>query len=175
MRLCASQHKIAGSKMSIEHFNRCVDDHSDGVYRFILKNVKDEDKARDIVQDSFEKLWQKLETVSPSKMKSYLFTTAYHTMIDVLRREKRMTTFDLTGDETYSHTNQYTDLNEVLHEAVDKLPEIQRSVLMLRDYEGYSYDEIAGITGLNESQVKVYIYRARTSLKKYIGKMEILI
>ncbi len=161
--------------MSIEYFNRCVDEHSDGVYRFILKNVKDENKARDIVQDSFEKLWQKLETISPSKMKSYLFTTAYHTMIDVLRREKRLTSLDMTGDETYSHTNQYTDLNEVLHEVVDRLPEVQRSVLLLRDYEGYSYDEIADITGLSESQVKVYIYRARTRLKKYIGKMEILI
>jgi RNA polymerase sigma factor (sigma-70 family) len=161
--------------MSIEDFNRCVDDHSDSVYRFILKSVNDQEKARDIVQDSFEKLWQKLETVSPDKMRSYLFSTAYHTMIDVLRKEKRMVKYDYSEDEKHSHTTQYTDLNEVLHKAVDKLPGIQRSVLMLRDYEGYSYDEIAVITGLSESQVKVYIYRGRMFLKKYIGKMEILI
>lgn len=161
--------------MSIELFNKCVDDHSDGVFRFIFKNVKDEDKARDIVQDSFEKLWQKMETVSPEKMKSYLFSTAYHTMIDVLRKDQRMADLSFINEEKHSHSTQYTDLNEVLHEAVDKLPDIQRSVLLLRDYEGYSYNEIADITGLNESQVKVYIYRARTSMKKYIGKMEILI
>ncbi len=161
--------------MSIELFNKCVDDHSDGVYRFILKNVKDEDAARDIVQDSFEKLWEKIETVSPLKMKSYLFSTAYHTMIDVLRKEKRKTDFDFINEETYSHSVQYTDLNEVLHEAIDRLPEIQRSVVLLRDYEGYSYNEIAEITRLNESQVKVYIYRARNILKKYIGRMEIII
>lgn len=161
--------------MSIEHFNKCVDDHSDSVYRFILKNIKDEDKARDIVQDSFEKLWQRLETVSPEKMKSYLFTTAYHTMIDVLRKDKRQVDFTNVNFDTYSHTAQYTDLNEVLHQAIEKLPEIQRSVLLLRDYEGYSYNEIAEITGLNESQVKVYIYRGRMFLKNYIGKMEILI
>lgn len=161
--------------MSIEHFNKCVDDHSDAVYRFILKNIKDQEKARDIVQDSFEKLWQKLETVSPDKMKSYLFSTAYHTMIDVLRKDMRQVEFDFASDVNYSHDSQYSDLNEVLHEAIGRLPEIQRSVLLLRDYEGYSYDEIAQITGLNESQVKVYIYRGRMFLKKYIGKMEILI
>lgn len=161
--------------MSIEHFNRCVDEHSDGVFRFILKNIKNEEKARDIVQDSFEKLWQKLETVTPGKMKSYLFQTAYHTMIDVLRRDKRNVAFEFVNHEEYSHTVQYNDLNEVLHEAIEKLSDIQRSVLMLRDYEGYSYAEIAEITGLNESQVKVYIYRARMFLKKYIGKMEVLI
>jgi RNA polymerase sigma-70 factor (ECF subfamily) len=43
---------------------------------------------------------------------------------------------------------------------------------MLRDYEGYSYEEIGKITGLNESQVKVYIYRARLNLKEYIGSLE---
>ncbi len=161
--------------MSIEHFNRCVDDHSDAVYRFILKNIKDEDKARDIVQDAFEKLWEKLENVSPDKIKSYLFSTAYHKMIDVLRKDKRQNDFSMVKEELFSHNYQYTDLNEILHDAIDRLPEIQKSVLLLRDYEGYSYNEISGITGLNESQVKVYIYRARMYLKKYIGKMEILI
>jgi RNA polymerase sigma-70 factor (ECF subfamily) len=43
---------------------------------------------------------------------------------------------------------------------------------MLRDYEGYSYEEIGEITALNPSQVKVYIYRARLALKEYIGKPE---
>jgi RNA polymerase sigma factor (sigma-70 family) len=161
--------------MSIEHFNRCVDDHSDSVYRFILKNIKDQEKARDIVQDSFEKLWQKIETIAPDKMKAYLFTTAYHTMIDVLRKDKRLVGFNMIDEESYSHTMQYTDINEVLHEAIEKMPAIQKSVLLLRDYEGYTYNEIAEITGLNESQVKVYIYRGRMFLKNYIGKVEILL
>jgi len=52
------------------------------------------------------------------------------------------------------------------------LPETQRSVIMLRDYEGYSYQEISEITGLTESQVKVYIYRGRLYLKKFIGSPE---
>jgi len=64
------------------------------------------------------------------------------------------------------------DLKKILNEAVALLPEDQRSVIMLRDYEGYSYDEIGQITGLKESQVKVYIFRARVFLKNYIVNTE---
>jgi RNA polymerase sigma-70 factor (ECF subfamily) len=76
---------------------------------------------------------------------------------------------------TLTDTRQYSDLKQILNEAVNKLPEMQKSVIMLRDYEGYSYQEIGEITGLNESQVKVYIYRARIFLKEYIGSMENLV
>jgi len=71
-----------------------------------------------------------------------------------------------------SVNSHYSDLKEVLDEALNRLPEVQRSVVLLRDYEGYSYEEIGEITGLNESQVKVYIYRARVFLKNYIGQIE---
>jgi RNA polymerase sigma-70 factor (ECF subfamily) len=71
--------------------------------------------------------------------------------------------------------NDYSDLKEILDMAVGKLPEIQRSVILLRDYEGYSYEEIGNITNLKESQVKVYIYRARVFLKKYIVSPEFVV
>ncbi|MFN2396975.1 MAG: RNA polymerase sigma factor [Bacteroidales bacterium] len=79
------------------------------------------------------------------------------------------------GENSLNHTEQYSDVGEVLRDALERLPEIQRSVIMLRDYEGYSYEEIGEITGLTESQVKVYIYRARISLKKYLVKIENII
>ncbi len=161
--------------MTVEEYNQSVDQFSDGLYRFILNNIKDAEKARDIIQDTYEKLWRKLETVSSEKVKSYLFTTAYHTMIDLLRKEKWSTDFNTVNRDSYSHTDQYSDLNEILHEAIERLPEDQRSVIMLRDYEGYSYQEIAEITGLTESQVKVYIYRGRLFLKNYLGKIESVI
>jgi RNA polymerase sigma factor (sigma-70 family) len=161
--------------MTIEEFNECVDNFSDSIYRFILKNLKNEEKSKDIVQDTYEKLWLKVDTVGYEKAKSYLFTTAYHTMIDMIRRDKKFGDFSSVKLNNYSHNEQYSDLNELLHEAIAKLPDVQRSVIMLRDYEGYSYDEIAEITGLNESQVKVYIYRGRMFLKQYIGKLEVII
>lgn len=161
--------------MTAEQYNESVELYADGLYRFILKSIRDEDKAKDIIQDSFEKLWIRIEDVNYEKVKSYLFSTAYHTMIDLIRREKRMTTMEGINHEAFTEAQQVPDLQKVLHDAVNRLPEIQKTVVLLRDYEGYSYEEIGEITGLNESQVKVYIFRARAFLKNYIGSLETVI
>ena len=158
--------------MTVKDYNRAVENYSDNVYRFILKNIKNKEKARDIVQDSFEKLWIKHEMINASKAKSYLFSIAYHTMIDLIRKENRISDLEAISKEKLTYEIQYTDLNEILHRAINLLPEAQKSVIMLRDYEGYTYAEIAEITGLNESQVKVYIYRGRVFLKNYIVSPE---
>lgn len=161
--------------MTVEEYNKSVDLYSDGIYRFILKNIKDTDEAKDIVQDTYEKLWIKSSEVSYSKVKSYLFSTAYHTMIDKIRKNKRLTSISEYNDEVGCYTGEYNGLSEVLDEALCKLSDIQRSVILLRDYEGYPYNEIAEITELSESQVKVYIYRGRLALKKYIGSIEAIV
>jgi len=158
--------------MTVEEYNKSVDLYSDGIYRFALKMLKDQEKAKDIVQDTYEKLWVKHREVSYEKVKSYLFTTTYHTSIDGLRKENKKTEYEIP--ETSSE-EQYSDIHEVLNKAVEQLPEIQKSVILLRDYEGYSYEEIGEITGLNESQVKVYIFRARLFLKNYLVSIENII
>lgn len=158
--------------MTINEYNQAVDSFSDGLFRFILKNIKDTHKAEDIVQDCFEKLWKNIDNVDGKKVKSYLFTAAYHTMIDRIRKEKKsLLSEDVTFQEE-GHDSNYSDLGEILKEAVNRLPDVQRMVVMLRDYEGYSYKEISEMTELSESQVKVYIFRARVFLKKYIGSIE---
>ena len=70
---------------------------------------------------------------------------------------------------------EYTGLQEILNIALEKLPPVQKTVILLRDYEAYSYGEIAGITGLNESQVKVYIFRARSFMKAYIRRPDVVV
>ncbi len=161
--------------MTTAEYNKAVDDYADGLYRFVLKNIKDTETARDIVQDTFEKLWNKVSEVDGLKVKSYLYTAAYHTLIDFIRKEQRLIDFDKSKHDITTSTEHYTGLNELLEEAVSKLPVDQRTVVLLRDYEGYRYDEIADITGLSESQVKVYIFRARMFLKNYIGSIEAII
>lgn len=161
--------------MTVEEYNKSVDLYSDNVYRFILKNIKNEDEAKDIVQDTYEKLWVKSSEVDYKKVKSYLFSAAYHTMIDKIRKNKRITDISEYKEEISYYNDSYTDLSEVLNEALKRLPDIQRSVILLRDYEGYSYQEIAEITKLSEAQVKVYIYRGRLALKNYIGSIETLV
>lgn len=161
--------------MTVSEYNSCVDQFSDNLFRFIVKNIRNEEKAKDIVQDTFEKLWRKYIEVSFEKSKSYLFTTGYRTMIDLIRREKKKGDFNTVKAEQMSHSDQYTDLNEILQEALNNLPEMQKSVVLLRDYEGYSYQEISKITELTESQVKVYIYRARVALKKYLVSIDYIV
>jgi RNA polymerase sigma factor (sigma-70 family) len=161
--------------MIIEEYNKSVDLYSDGIYRFVLKTLKDNDKAKDVVQDTYERLWVKHSEVSFEKVKSYLFTTAYHLAIDAIRKDKRKLDFETDSQIVESSSNQYFDVQEVLSKAIEQLPEIQKSVLLLRDYEGYNYAEIGEITDLNESQVKVYIYRARLFLKNYLVSIENLI
>ena len=78
--------------MTIQEFNNCVDTYSDGVYRFIVKNIGHEADAQDIVQTAFEKLWIHREKVESEKVKSYLFTVAYHQMIDHIRKDKKRAT-----------------------------------------------------------------------------------
>ena len=161
--------------MTTEEYNKAVDLYSDGAYRFILKNLRNSDKAKDIIQDSFEKLWLNVKNVNYEKVKSYIFSTAYNTMIDSIRKDKRLVDIEQSDLSEYSHNDNYSDVSEILNKAITKLPIDQRSVIMLRDYEGYSYEEISKITGLSEAQVKVYIYRARVFLKEFIGSMSVLI
>jgi RNA polymerase sigma factor (sigma-70 family) len=162
--------------VTVSEFNQSVDLYSDNIYRFILKNMKDKDEARDVVQDAFEKVWLKASEVAFEKAKSYLFTTAYRLMLERIKKKKRQEPIDSSLRIVAGSSREPDfDLKRVLQEALEKLSEIQRSVIMLRDYEGYSYQEIGEITGLNESQVKVYIFRARVALKNYLVSTDLVL
>jgi len=161
--------------MTVKEYNRSVEEYADGVYRFIRCNLRDEERANDIVQDSYEKLWMFVTEIDFSNAKSWLFKTAYNKMIDIIRKEKRMTSLEDVHEKDFINDLQYSDLNELLHEALERLPEQQKTSVILRDYEGYSYKEIADITGQSEAQVKINIYRGRLTLRSYIGKIETII
>ncbi|HWC53078.1 MAG TPA: RNA polymerase sigma factor [Chitinophagaceae bacterium] len=158
--------------MTEREYNECVTTYADNVYRFILKNLRHEEDARDVVQTAFEKMWRNREDVDASKSKSYLFTVAYHQMIDHIRKVKRIQLKEEFNDTTKVQDKPMHNLKKVLEEALDRLSETQRSLVLLKDYEGYSYEEIGKITGLNESQVKVYLHRARIQLKNYLVRLE---
>jgi RNA polymerase sigma-70 factor (ECF subfamily) len=159
--------------MTEKEYNQCVDLHSDGVFRFIVKNLRHVEDARDIVQTAFEKLWRHREQIEHAKSKSYLFTIAYNQMIDHLRKSKRVELKeDFSAEIKIQHTNVTSNTKKVLLEALNRLSETQKSLVMLKDYEGYSYSEIGEIMGLNESQVKVYLHRARLTLKNYLVSPE---
>jgi len=76
--------------MTERDYNHCVNLYSDNVFRFIVKNLRHEEDAKDIVQTAFEKLWRNRESVQTEKSKSFLFTVAYNQMIDHIRKMKRI-------------------------------------------------------------------------------------
>jgi RNA polymerase sigma factor (sigma-70 family) len=158
--------------MTEKEYNECVTNYADNVFRFIVKNLRHEEDARDVVQSAFEKLWRNRNDVENEKSKSYLFTIAYHQMIDHIRKTKRIQLKEQFSDEVKVYNKQANNMKKVLEEALSRLNETQRSLVLLKDYEGYSYEEIGKITGLNESQVKVYLHRARVQLKNYLVKPE---
>jgi RNA polymerase sigma factor (sigma-70 family) len=161
--------------MTEKEYNECVTKYADNVYRFILKNLRHEEDTRDVVQTAFEKLWKNRIEVDAEKSKSYLFTIAYHQMIDHLRKSKKVQLREEFREEARVLDRPADNLKKVLEDALARLNETQRSLVLLKDYEGYSYEEIGRITGLNGSQVKVYLHRARIQLKNYLVSLENLI
>jgi RNA polymerase sigma factor (sigma-70 family) len=154
--------------MTDKEYNQCVKDHADSVYRFILKNLRNTEDSRDVVQSAFEKMWNSRATVDATRCKSFLFTVAYNQMIDHIRKGKMVIVKEEMRDESMAYDRYNGQTKKILEEALARLSEIQRSLVLLKDYEGYSYEEIGEITGLNASQVKVYLHRARIQLKNYL-------
>ena len=158
--------------MTEREYNECVNTYADNVYRFIVKNLRHEEDARDVVQTAFEKMWRNRDEVDATRAKSYLFTVAYHQMIDHIRKVKRITLKEEFSEGLKIQDRPVNNIKKVLEEALSRLSETQRSLVLLKDYEGYSYEEIGQITALSESQVKVYLHRARVQLKEYLVKIE---
>jgi len=159
--------------LTTKQYNDAVDAFADGLFRFAAKQCNDRSLAKDIVQDAFTRLWMNKENVDFTKVKSYLFTSVNRLVIDYWRKSKRMTGME-AAPQTAGKPDEYSNLKEILDRELQNLPEMQRIVILLRDYESFSYAEIGVITDLSEAQVKVYIYRGRKALKKRLEKMNIV-
>jgi len=158
--------------MTESEYNECVSRYADNVYRFILKNLRHEEDARDVVQSAYEKMWRHREQVEVGTARAYLFTVAHNQMIDHLRKNRRLSLREDFSEQEKILDRKPDNLKAILKQALSRLNETQRSLVMLKDYEGYSYEEIGRIMGLSESQVKVYLHRARIQLKNYLVKPE---
>ena len=161
--------------MTRTEYNNSVDNFSDDVYRFIFKACRNKELAEDIVQDSYLTLWEHVRDITYEKAKAFLFTTSYRKMIDIFRREKKNGDIENICNGQYTYEEETPDLQQILEKALDRLSPVQKTVVLLRDYEDYSYKEIAEITNLTESQVKVYIFRARNFMKEFIRTPDLVI
>ena len=160
--------------MTEQEYNIAVRDLSHRLYGFVFKSLRDKEDSNDIVQDAFMKLWENLAKVENAKVKSWLFTTAYNALINFVKKSGRTSSLDQMEIEYGKEDKNDFELKEIIDKALTHLTEQQKSILLLRDYEGYSYEEIGEILKLNESQVKVYLFRARKKVKEQIKDLTIL-
>lgn len=160
--------------MTTAEYNQCVHEWADALFRFACKSIGNKDDAKDVVQQSFVTLWEKRDEVQVLKSKSFLFTVAYRRCMDIHRSRDK-----IRDDKMLSETPVYPlhgyDLKKILDRALNTLDKQSRNLVLLKDYEGYNYEEIAVLTGLNLTQVKVYLHRARKSLKNYLVSRERII
>lgn len=155
--------------MEASDYNVCVREWADALFRFACKCTGQAADAQDVVQHSFEVLWQKKGEVPPAKAKAFLFQVAYRQSVDGYRKRAKVAYIDPPEE---SSTPANPDLKKVLDRALSRLDEQARALVLLKDYEGYRYEEIAQITNLSEAQVKVYLHRARKVLKEYLVSVE---
>lgn len=150
--------------MTANDYSTAFNDLSQRGYRFALRSCGDKELSRDIVQEALTSLWEHHEGVEKEKSRSYLFSTIYRRLADHWR--KNQPTIQETEEEAVVAPQEDFDIQEAINLALSTLPEIQRSILQLKDVEGYSYKEIANILAISDQQVCVYLYRARVALKK---------
>ena len=96
-------------------------------------------------------------------------------MIDHIRKNKRIELREHFNEDARIASGDTPSFKRELEKALQQLTPLQKSLVLLKDYEGYSYEEIGKITALNASQVKVYLHRARLQLKGIVGKLENII
>lgn len=148
--------------MTDKEYKEQIELHADDVLRYLAKNIKDGEVAKDILQDTFVSLWENKEKVEPSKIKNWLFTVAHNNMLKLFRYNKiRQNSFI---EENSSESN--LENTQLIDQLLKQLPDRMRQCLMLKDWQGFSIKEIAEILDISEENVKVNLFRAKVKLKE---------
>lgn len=152
--------------LNIEEYNIAVKQNTSALYRYLYKSLRDKDEVMDVMQETFMRFWEHKEKVFPEKAKSWLFTTAYHFMLKSLSRNSRSDSLaPIHENLSVQNPCGAFEAKDVVGQVLDILPFVQKSIIVLRDMEGYDYKEIGNIMNISESQVKVYLFRARQKIK----------
>ncbi|MDO1449140.1 RNA polymerase sigma factor [Rhodocytophaga aerolata] len=157
--------------ISVEEYNLAVKEYTRRIFRFLYKSLRDEEAVNDLVQDCYLKLWQNKDSVDPQKVKAWLFSVAYRAMLNYVKAHTRKVPWQEDSHAPAVFQKNEFDTRAILEKALNELPALQKSILLLRDLEGYEYKEIGEILGISEAQVKVYLFRARQKVKNYIKEL----
>lgn len=156
-------------------FEEIVRHYSQPLYWKIRNIVLSHDDADDVLQNTFVKAWVNLpEFRNMSKLSTWLYRIAINESLDFLRRKKHMQ--DLSVDEVASVANTlmadlYFDGDKakaLLFEAIDQLPDVQRTVFNLRYFDNMKYSEISKILGTSEGALKASFHIAQQKVTEYL-------
>jgi RNA polymerase sigma factor (sigma-70 family) len=161
-------------KLNRSEYNTSIDTYAKRIHVFVFRLVKNHEDTNDIVQDVFEKLWINRADVEVEKVKAWLFTTAYNLSLNFLKKKKPQYLDDAYYNEPFVNGRSF-EVRDTLDKVMEFLPPIQKSIILLRDMEGYAYEEIAEILHLSESQVKVYLFRGRQRVKNILKDLTVLV
>lgn len=140
--------------------------------RFAMRCCPCRPDCEDAVQEALAALWSHREEVPQDKGKNYLLSVAYRRLMMTLRHGKVVREHEeRTVEETAQMPDERFDMREAIERSLQALPEVQRAILQLRDVEGYSYQEIGVTLSLSDSQVQVYLFRARVAMRKQLKLM----
>ena len=159
-----------GAFLNRKEYNISVKKHSSNLYGYVFNFLQNSEDSRDIVQDVFEKLWENRKKVEFDKCKAWLFRTGYNTLINFTKKKQR-TVYNTEMIPERKMVNNQFEYKDIVDLALSMLPPLQKSIILLRDLEGYKYEEIAEILDISDSQVKVYLYRARKKIKKQLSNL----
>ena len=171
-------------------FEELVDRYEDKIFRLAFRFVRNETEAKEIVQDTFLLVWRKLDTFKgDSQFGSWLYRVATNTALMRLRAQRRhpeISTEELPVDylDNYGQLPaagenwakrpddelQSDELRQRIQKAVDELPDIYRTVFLIRDVEGLSTEETAEVLEISIPTVKTRLHRARLALRDAITR-----
>lgn len=164
-------------------FAALIERYADGLFAFSYKLSGDRDLAEDAVQDAFVKAWRGLRSFDESRsFRSWIFSIAHNSTIDLLRKRKDLPFRDLDGEEegeAFADTlrdegplpDEVADkalLAEALEETLGGLPVRSRSVVLLHDKEGLTFEEISRVAGEPLNTVKSRYRRAVLALRRHM-------
>ena len=146
------------------------------LFRFIYFKSKDQQLSQDIVQDTFVKFWDKFETISPGKEKSYLFTTAKNLLLNTIEHKKvvqkhRDAKLERNSPSTPHYDLEVSEFRRRLEKAIAELPDKQREVFLLHRIDGYKYKEISELLDLSQKAVEKRMSQALKELRKICDKI----
>ncbi|MCG2459867.1 RNA polymerase sigma factor [Flavobacteriaceae bacterium F89] len=155
-----------------EVYAALFDTHSKTIFNYIYYKFGNEEKAYDVVQEAFIKLWENCSKVSPDKAKSYVYTVSNNLYLNVIKAEKvrlkhRQEALNLEY-ETPEFVMEQREFKDKLEKALQNLPENQRTTFLLNRIDGKKYVEIAELEGVSVKAIEKRIHLALKSLREQI-------